>query len=59
MANDIDMWNDLEDLEKYDEEQAELLNECYNAKFINNDSKQADYLKNLFQKEYGYWGGYY
>ena len=57
MANDIDMWNDIKEIE--DEKEAELLNECYNAKFINNDNKQADYLKNLFQKEYGYWNNYY
>jgi hypothetical protein len=57
MANDIDMWNDLEDI--IDDKEAELLLECYNAKFSNNDDEQADYLKNLFEKEYGYWGGYY
>lgn len=57
MANDIDMWNDIKEIE--DEAEALLLNECYNAKFINNHEKQAEYLKNLFQKQYGYWGNYY
>jgi hypothetical protein len=57
MANDIDMYNDIMNI--IDEKEAELLNECYNAKFVNNDGEQAEYLKNLFEKEYGYWGGWY
>lgn len=57
MANDIDMWKDI--LETINDKEAELLNECYNAKFINNDDEQAEVLKNLFVKEYGYWGDYF
>lgn len=40
MANDIDMWNDIEDLEQtgnYDE--AEVLHNVYAEWFINNDKE--------------------
>jgi len=57
MANYKDMWYDMETMDNEDE--ANLLMECFNAKFINNDSAHADYLKNKFEKEYGYWGNYY
>ena len=57
MVNDIDMYKDMKEV--IDDDEAQLLNECYNAKFINNDDKYADVLKNLFEKKYGYWGNYY
>jgi hypothetical protein len=57
MVNDKDMWNDIQEI--VDDNEAQLLNECYNAKFIENDEEMAEYLKNKFIKDYGYWNNYY
>jgi hypothetical protein len=59
MANDKDMYEDMCDTELFTDDEAQLLNECYNAKYVNNDSEYAEVLKNLFIKNYGYWGNYY
>lgn len=57
MANDIDMYNDIQEIE--DEGEALLLNECYNARYCEGNLEQAEYLKTLFEKEYGYWNNWY
>ena len=51
------MYNDMCELK--DDDEAQFLNECYNARFIENDLERADILKHLFEKKYGYWGNYY
>jgi len=56
MSNDIDMYNDMEEI--IDDDEAQFVNECYNAKYMNNDDKRAEVLKNLFEKKYGYWEWY-
>ena len=56
MANDIDMWNDIEDA-NYSEEADDLL-DCYAAKFIGNCDCPEE-LKDKFIEKYGYWGNYY
>lgn len=61
MANDIDMWNDLEELEKKKEksEEYDLLWSCYFAKFIDFNEEKAEEFKSKFKKKFGYWGNYY
>jgi len=62
MANDIDMWNDIEELEKgtkTDKDMAKDLLDCHRAKYQDGDEKRADELKQLFTKKYGGWNNYY
>ena len=60
MANDTDMWNDIEDIEKDGStEVSELLTECYNARYGEYDIELAEELKDKFIELYGYWGNYY
>jgi len=60
MANDTDMWNDIEDIEKDGAtEVSELLTECHMAKFSEGDDELAEELKDKFIEKYGYWGNYY
>ena len=60
MANDIDMWNDIETLEKEGEQKKadDLLN-CFRANFDWGDKDRAEDFKEAFEKKYGYWGNYY
>ena len=60
MANDIDMWNDIEDLERIGEkEKAERLLEIYNAYFIEGNREKAERLKERFERDFNedidYW----
>ena len=71
MANDIDMWNDIQEIEKSidrngdskeikeAEEEAELLMECYIYRFQEDDFVKATELKYKFEETYNYWGNYY
>lgn len=61
MANDIDMWNDIERMEKNTKhkERAEDLLECYIAAYINFEEEIAEQLKDAFEKKWGGWGNYY
>jgi len=60
MANDIDMYNDIEKMGK-DGESQELfdLMDCYVARYQEGDLVTAGQLKELFIKDYGYWGNWY
>ena len=58
MANDIDMWNDLENMDKRTKEY-NLLCKCYLYRYIAPDIKMAEGYKKLFEKEFDYWGNYY
>ena len=59
MANEIDMWNDIEELEKVDRKMANEMLKIYYAKFIENNDKLANQLREKFEKKYGielkYW----
>lgn len=63
MANDIDMWNDMEELERNKtnalDYESDLMHQCYVAKFIEGDTTYAEKLKEAFIKKFGYWGNYY
>lgn len=62
MANDIDMWNDIEDLErsksKKSKQNAKILMNAYKYKFIEPNSTKAEYWKNKC-KNAGIWGNYW
>ena len=60
MANDIDMWKDIEEMQK-DGESQELwdLMDCYNFRYQEGDFLQAEYMKQIFIEKYGYWGNWY
>ncbi len=59
MANDIDMWEDIEELEKENKEQAEDLLKVYIARFIEGDIEKAEKLREKYEKKYkvkaNYW----
>jgi len=59
MANDIDMWNDIEELEKENPKMAKELLKIFSAMFINGNRKEAEKLKKQFEEKYGislkYW----
>ena len=60
MANDIDMWNDIEDLEKLGrKKKADELLKIYVFRFIEYDLVEAERLKSNFEKKYkdrlNYW----
>ena len=60
MANDIDLWNDIEILQRDDElEESEFLAKIYRAKFIEGKDKEAENLKKEYTKKYGRWGNYF
>ena len=60
MANDIDMWDDIEEYEETgDIEIAEDLGECFYWRYTEYDEKKSEELKNKFQNKYGFWGNYY
>ncbi len=69
MANDIDMWKDIEAREKEEALQAlalrgyreatRLMVKCYNARFIEGDLDKAEKLKEEFLKKYSMWGKWY
>jgi len=60
MANDTDLWNDIEDIEKDGEtEVSELLTKCHNARYVEYDTELAEELKDEFIEKYGYWDNYY
>jgi hypothetical protein len=60
MANDIDMWNDIEAYEKHGEfEISNRLLECFNAKFNEGNNHLAELLKKQFKELFGFWGNYY
>jgi hypothetical protein len=60
MANDIDMWNDIEYFEKHkDKKRASLLLEAYNARYNEYDEELAEKLKKQYIKKFGRWQNYY
>ena len=52
MANDIDMWNDIKELEKTNPKMAEDLLEIFHEKFIKGNRKKAEKLKERFERKY-------
>ena len=60
MANDINMWNDIDELEENGErEEAQDLMDCFYWRYNEGDIEEAEKLKEFFIKKYGYWGNYY
>jgi len=60
MANDINMFKDIEEMGKDGENQEKWdLMDCFNARYEEGNIERAEILKNLFIKHYGYWGNYY
>lgn len=67
MANDIDMWNDIERLEEGTEREKEMagdLQECYRYRYMefkdeNYGGDRAEQLKRAFQRKWGFWNNYY
>ena len=60
MANDIDMWRDIEDLEKEGKQQeANDLLHCFNARYNEGNKELAETLKDNFRNKYGYWDNWY
>jgi hypothetical protein len=54
MANELDMWEEIIQLERLQEtERAEFLLKCYRAKYIDCNLKRAEKLKEQFIKIYG------
>lgn len=60
MANDIDMWKDIEEMEK-DGESRKLWNlmDCYIFRYQEGNNKKAEEMKQIFIERYGYWGNWY
>lgn len=58
MANDVDMWYDLEMLDQRTKEYKKLF-ACYNSRFIDFDKEEAEKLKEEFIGEFETWGNYY
>jgi len=58
MANDIDMWNDLEDMDKRSKEYKALL-ACFTARYVEGNLALANTLKDKFKKQFNEWGNYY
>ncbi len=58
MANDINMWEDLEEMDKRTTEYRVLF-DCYNFAFIENDIETANKYKEVFINTFGYWVNYY
>lgn len=61
MANDINMWNDIEDLEKEGKKkQAKSLLELYRRKFIEGESTaRLEPLVDEYRKKYRQWDKYW
>lgn len=56
MANDIDMWNDIEAFEKQGEiEISNALRECFNARYVEYDQNLSELLKRQFEERFGFW----
>jgi len=53
VANDIDMWNDIEEMDGRTKE-TKLLSECFYWRYNDYNIKKAEKLKQQFQDEYGY-----
>jgi len=54
MANDIDLWNDAEELEEDGfAEESELLFQCFNAQFNEGDEEEAERLKEKYIEKFG------
>ena len=55
MANDIDIWKDIEELsEKGELKEAKDLLNIYHYRYINYNAKKARLLQNKFIKKYKY-----
>jgi acetyl-CoA carboxylase beta subunit len=53
MANDIDMWSEIEYLERVGEkERAKALHNIYTLKFIESNPKKAEELRMEYEKKY-------
>ncbi|MHA1873556.1 MAG: hypothetical protein ACTSVB_05525 [Candidatus Heimdallarchaeaceae archaeon] len=60
MANDIDMWQDIKELEKAGKkEQANDLLKIFHQKFIKGNIKKAEKLKEKYIKKYGWIDSYW
>jgi hypothetical protein len=60
MANDINMWNDISELESAGEmDKAYALYLCYDHAFVSGGILEMQGAKDAFVKSYGYWGNYY
>lgn len=62
MANDIDMWNDLEDYaneELADEDMIQDLLECYTERYVEGNIDQAEIFKTMFFNRWKFWGNWY
>jgi hypothetical protein len=60
MANDTDMWQDIEDLESNPEtkRQSEDLLELYVNRYIEHNPDKLEYLKKEYEKKYGHLDNY-
>jgi len=58
MANDINMWNDLEHMDKRTSEYR-ILSQCYYCKYIEYDDEAADKWKEVYEHTFKKWGNYY
>lgn len=58
MANDNDMWNDMEKMDKRTS-QYKILCQCYNSRYIEHNERVANEWKQVFTDLFGYWGNYY
>jgi len=58
VADDIDMWNDLQTMDGRTSE-AKVLTSCYYFKYVENDNETAEKYKDVFETTFGYWGNYY
>jgi len=62
MANDIDMWRDIEeygqDPNSTHEFNQDLL-DCYTAKYIEGNEENAEKFKEMFIDKYKFWNNWY
>jgi len=63
MADDIDMWNDIEELGKIKDKNSKvklkILEKAYLYAFIEHDEDKAKLYKNKYQTKFNDWGNYY
>ena len=62
MADNIDMWKDIEDYEQdplISEEFIQDLHDCFNARYIEGNLQQAEEFKLTFESKYKFWGNWY
>lgn len=62
MANDIDMYKDIEEYSNEPLVEADMIQDlldCYSARYQEGDLKEAEEFKQMFEDKWGFWGNWY